>query len=199
MWSDYLVDGQHSVTFRFPPTAAESGRWPVSTDNDSTFVPGTLEFLRKLTEHDQFVARTTPYNESPVTAVFDSSQATPAIAQVAETCGWILGRAEAEVAQRIRDAEEAEALTARIDGYADTRFSSFDLHGTRPINVSEDVSRWQTEAWGTLPHGLNYAYFDSPADAVQEAANSREAVTIYCARAESLNGRVALVDCRIEE
>ena len=97
-WNDYLGDDdsdsirtdEKRVTYRFPPADAQTEMWGVSTDDEATFVASPIPLLRALVESDQFVVQTTPFNESPSTAIFDLTGAEAAIAPIAEECGWTL-------------------------------------------------------------------------------------------------------------
>jgi len=89
-WDDYLADDRQSVAYRFPPSSMRQERWGVSTDNTATFAPRPIALLREMIVSQQLVMRTTPYNEVPVTAIFDLTGARHAIGQVAEACSWEL-------------------------------------------------------------------------------------------------------------
>lgn len=74
VWHDYLAEERQIIEYRIGEGRTQRRGWPVSTDNEATFYPGDVgEFVRELAEAEGLVARTTPYNESPVTAVFDLS------------------------------------------------------------------------------------------------------------------------------
>ena len=74
IWNDYLADEPQMVEYRIDDGSTRRSGWSLSTDNQATFYPDDdREFIRELVKADRFVARTTPYNESPVTAVFDLS------------------------------------------------------------------------------------------------------------------------------
>ena len=72
VWADYL-GSEAVVTWRVGGTAAQSRQWSLSTDSMATFYPGDARrfTVDELLPATQFVAQVTPYNESPVTAVFD--------------------------------------------------------------------------------------------------------------------------------
>ncbi len=74
-WDDYL-GSDVLVTHRVGTQPASTQSWNLSTDKNASFYPRkgspSLEsLLRAFTESDQFIARCTPYNESPITAIFD--------------------------------------------------------------------------------------------------------------------------------
>ncbi|MFW5828422.1 MAG: hypothetical protein ACOCU4_10025 [Alkalispirochaeta sp.] len=74
VWHDYLADESQMIEYRIGEERTQRRGWTVSTDNEATFYPGDVgEFVGQLAGAERFVARTTPYNESPVTAVFDLS------------------------------------------------------------------------------------------------------------------------------
>ena len=67
-WHDFLGDDELNdvysdrkrVTYRFPPAAAQTEMWNVSTDNAMTFVGSPIPFLRTLVESERLVVQTTP-------------------------------------------------------------------------------------------------------------------------------------------
>jgi len=98
-WYDYLSGDINSVTYRFGTGKAKTGYWTISTDNTATFystgflnIPSskhTIEFIRELMKVDRFVAKTTPYNENPTTAVFDTRGLRNAVEQFNDILHWI--------------------------------------------------------------------------------------------------------------
>jgi type VI secretion system protein VasI len=97
-WNDYLGDDDDSVyrerkriTYRLDSSKAISVLWGTSTDRKAVFVDKAISFLKQLVQSDQLVMQTTPYNESPVTAIFNLEGALAAIRPIAETCHWSLG------------------------------------------------------------------------------------------------------------
>jgi type VI secretion system protein VasI len=70
-WRDYLGSATTTVTVRVGSGAPTQQRWSNSTDKTATFAPNAAAFVRSLREVDRLVLQVTPYNESPVTAVFD--------------------------------------------------------------------------------------------------------------------------------
>ncbi len=97
-WDDYLGDDSNSVyedwkyvTVRIGASKANKQRWTVSTDGKATFMPSSpIETLRKIAKSERLVLQTTPYNESPVTAIFDVKGMGDAILPLADECGWEL-------------------------------------------------------------------------------------------------------------
>jgi type VI secretion system protein VasI len=89
VWNDYLGSDRIAVTTRIGDQEAETKRWSLSTDNSATFYPGNdTDFIRAMFAGDRLVAQTTPYNESPVTAVFNTTGLETAITDLRKTCGW---------------------------------------------------------------------------------------------------------------
>lgn len=87
-WGDYLGD-RPKVTTRLGDQPAETRYWTSSTDDRATFFPGNdVAFIKSLMEVDRLVAQVTPYNESPVTAVFNLAGLTDEIVPLQEACGW---------------------------------------------------------------------------------------------------------------
>lgn len=99
IWHDYLGDDSSDVysnwkyvTVRLGDQKAQRQRWGVSTDSQATFAPnwaGTL--LKQIALVDKMVIQTTPYGESPVTAIFDTRGFESAVQPLAETCSWDAG------------------------------------------------------------------------------------------------------------
>ncbi|WP_171032786.1 type VI secretion system-associated protein TagO [Fodinibius saliphilus] len=70
-WGQYLGDNAR-VTYRLGDDESQTSRWSLSTDSQATFFPrGVTDFLKEMQNHDRFVAQITPYNSSPITAVFN--------------------------------------------------------------------------------------------------------------------------------
>ena len=87
-WEDYVTEST-MVTHRFDKGVAITREWPSSTDKTASFYYGpALSIAQTLMMTDTFVARTTPYNENPVTAVFDTRGLSKAIEPLREACGW---------------------------------------------------------------------------------------------------------------
>lgn len=86
-WNDYL--GREAIVLtRVGTDPASTARWLMSSDNKATFHPKPIVFLKDLLQATKLVAQVTPYNESPVTAVFDTSGLQAAIEPLRETCNW---------------------------------------------------------------------------------------------------------------
>lgn len=98
-WYDYLSGDTATVTYRFGTEKAKTGYWAVSTNNEATFystgflnIPSsksTIKFIRKLMKVDIFVVKTTPYNENPTIAVFDTRGLRNAVEQFNNILHWI--------------------------------------------------------------------------------------------------------------
>jgi len=87
VWSSYLGLEKTPVTTRLGTGDAKIQQWLLSTDNQATFYPGNAEaFLGQLLSSDRLVAQTTPYNESPITAVFDLAGLSAAVKPLREVC-----------------------------------------------------------------------------------------------------------------
>ena len=87
-WNDYLGSDANVLT-RVGSAEARRHRWSLSTDKKATFYPNNnIEFIKGLMEVDTFVAQVTPYNENPVTAIWDVSGLSTAIEPLRATCSW---------------------------------------------------------------------------------------------------------------
>jgi type VI secretion system VasI family protein len=95
-WGDFLGDDSTSVysdwkyvTVRIGDGQATKEKWSISTDKQATFAPSWAgNYLKKMIESDKAVFQTTPYNESPITAIFDIRGLAAALKPLAETCNW---------------------------------------------------------------------------------------------------------------
>jgi len=87
-WSDYL-GSEARVTWRVGDEDARAAQWSLSTNKEATFYPyDEISFIQQLLTTTRFVAQVTPYNESPITAVFDLTGLANAIRPLQEACGW---------------------------------------------------------------------------------------------------------------
>jgi hypothetical protein len=97
-WNDYLGDDSRDVysdwkrvTVRVGDLPARQQRWGISTDSEATFAPASaIGLIRQMVNEDRLVLQTTPYNESPVTAVFNLEGMRDAVEPIAEECNWQL-------------------------------------------------------------------------------------------------------------
>ncbi len=96
-WDDYLgndggVRNQFkNVTIRIGSEPATTQQWDLSTDSKATFAPGWAgNLLRRMASTDKFIAQVVPYNESPVTAIFDTAGMADALEPLMEVCEWSL-------------------------------------------------------------------------------------------------------------
>ncbi|MGJ8647282.1 MAG: type VI secretion system-associated protein TagO [Marinomonas colpomeniae] len=86
-WNDYL-GSEADVLTRVGDNKAVTERWSLSTDKKATFHRKAIPFLKEMLTSTKLVAQVTPYNESPVTAIFDTSGLENAIKPLRETCSW---------------------------------------------------------------------------------------------------------------
>lgn len=95
-WENYLDgnsgdfrDNRHVVTLRIGDGDPFTVRAGVSTDNEATFFPSPIpSILKPAASADTLAARTTPYNESPQTAMFNVTGMRAALADLAAACNW---------------------------------------------------------------------------------------------------------------
>lgn len=87
-WNDYLGGDEVPTLIRVDKSTAKNEVWAISTDNQAAFSPTPLALLKQLAESETFLAQVTPYNESPVTAIFDLAGIKNAIKPLRETCKW---------------------------------------------------------------------------------------------------------------
>ncbi|MDZ7660843.1 type VI secretion system-associated protein TagO [Thiohalophilus sp.] len=86
-WNDYL-GSEADVLTRVGDNKAMTQRWSLSTDKKATFHRKPIPFLKEMLTSAKLVAQVTPYNESPVTAVFNTAGLENAIKPLRETCSW---------------------------------------------------------------------------------------------------------------
>lgn len=88
-WSDYLGSDGPVVSYRIGDGKMQRQRWSLSTDSRATFYPGShIGFIKELVGANRFVARVTPYGESPVTAVFELSGLPEHVQKLQRACHW---------------------------------------------------------------------------------------------------------------
>jgi hypothetical protein len=97
----------------------------MSTDSQATFHPQAIPFLKSLVQANKLVAQVTPYNASPVTAIFDTTGLGNAIKPLRETCNW----AEREATERAAQVER-EAAAELAEPRAELSGSTLRLTGT---------------------------------------------------------------------
>jgi type VI secretion system protein VasI len=70
-WGDYLGSKAY-VTMRIGKEKAETSEWSMSSDKTATFYPkDRVSLIKRIALVDKVVFQCTPYNESPITAIFD--------------------------------------------------------------------------------------------------------------------------------
>jgi len=88
-WGSYLGDDNPDVLIRIGDAEASTKSWHTSSEKTSTFYAGNvIEFIKKLERSKKLVAQTTPYLESPITAIFDLSGIDKVVKSIRETCEW---------------------------------------------------------------------------------------------------------------
>ena len=88
-WNAYLGSDAADVVTRIGKARADRRAWGLSTDNTSTFYPADVPgFIRALMRVDTLVASVTPYESSPITAVFPVTGLSDRIAPLEQACGW---------------------------------------------------------------------------------------------------------------
>ncbi len=88
-WDSYVNSEPQEVSTRIGNEKAVATTWQISGDRMATFYPGDVpRFIDEMEQANKFVALTVPYNESPVTAIFDTTGLKAASEQLGEACGW---------------------------------------------------------------------------------------------------------------
>ena len=86
-WNDYLGNSAYVLT-RVGNGKAITKRWELSTDSKGTFKNKPIPFIKQMLTSDKLVAQVTPYNENPITAIFDTRGLDIAIEPLRNTCSW---------------------------------------------------------------------------------------------------------------
>lgn len=96
-WRDYLGDDSDSVyedwkhvLVRVGESTAKTQRWSISTDKTATFSRSAIPLLREIAKNDRLLLETTPYNENPQQAIYDTTGLKEPIAKIAKLCNWSL-------------------------------------------------------------------------------------------------------------
>ena len=85
-WNNYLGSEAH-VTTRVGTEKAIKKTWSLSTDSQATFATKPTKLINEMLGNQKFIAQITPYNESPLTAVFDISGIDNAVKPIIDVCG----------------------------------------------------------------------------------------------------------------
>ena len=85
-WNNYL-GSEASLTTRIGTEKAVKNRWSLSTDSQATFDNQPTNTINKMLGNQKFIAQVTPYNESPVTAIFDITGIDNAVKPLIDVCG----------------------------------------------------------------------------------------------------------------
>ncbi|MDO6459635.1 type VI secretion system-associated protein TagO [Granulosicoccaceae sp. 1_MG-2023] len=87
-WADYL-GSKARVLERLDKETAQTSAWSLSTDHRATFYPGSpIRRLKQMADGSTYVLQVTPYNESPVTAIFDMNALSEALTPLRKACNW---------------------------------------------------------------------------------------------------------------
>lgn len=86
-WYDYL-GSEATVLTRVGNEKAKTSEWDLSSDSKASFARQPVKLLKTMLTSNKFLAQITPYNESPVTAMFDTTGFDNAIKPLRELCKW---------------------------------------------------------------------------------------------------------------
>ncbi len=84
-WNKYL-GGETSVLTRIDSDTAVTSQWTLSTDRKATFHKNPPALLNMLDTADRLVAQITPYNDNPITAIFDIKGLSSALIPLRKAC-----------------------------------------------------------------------------------------------------------------
>ncbi len=86
-WNSFLGTSETQVTTRVGHEAAVTRVWTLSSDSRASFYYGDVaDFIKPLMRADTLIAMTTPYNESPVTAIFAVTGLEPKLHTLHDAC-----------------------------------------------------------------------------------------------------------------
>jgi type VI secretion system protein VasI len=87
-WNDYLGNTAY-VLSRVGSEEAKTHTWHLSSNSQATFFPdNTYEFVDNLVKNEKMVAQITPFNENPLTAIFDIHGLGKGLGLLKENCTW---------------------------------------------------------------------------------------------------------------
>lgn len=86
VWGVFIGTDETNVTMRFGKNEAYDESWSISTDRKATFARNPKFKLSFLEKADTFLARVTPYGESPVLSKFDTRGLSDAAVKLKEAC-----------------------------------------------------------------------------------------------------------------
>lgn len=87
-WGSYL-GRKARITTRIGKNKATTKNWDISTDSKASFYRGkTITLLRTMAKNEKAIFQVTPYNESPITAIFDIKGLNNALIPLAKECNW---------------------------------------------------------------------------------------------------------------
>ncbi|MCJ8350913.1 type VI secretion system-associated protein TagO [Moritella sp.] len=86
-WNDYL-GREASVLTRVGTNKAITQSWSMSTDKNTTYHNEPIPFIKELLDSSKLVTQVTLYNESSVTAVFNTAGLANIIQPLRDRCGW---------------------------------------------------------------------------------------------------------------
>ena len=88
-WNEFLSTDDIKILTRMGDEKAEIKKWKPSFCKEKSFYPdSSVKFIRRMFKKNKFLAQVTPYGESPITAVFNTSGMKNIIKPLQENCGW---------------------------------------------------------------------------------------------------------------
>ncbi len=86
-WEPYIGNSGAEVTYQIDKEKAKATVWTLST-KASLSPSSPVDLLKSIAQSTSFVVNVTPDKASPVTAVFDTTGADVALADIRKDCGW---------------------------------------------------------------------------------------------------------------
>ena len=85
-WETFLNNDDVLLTTRLGNNKAIKELWGISSSLKTSFHPAPYDFFDKLIHEQKYVAKVTPYNSTPITAVFDLSGISKISKAISESC-----------------------------------------------------------------------------------------------------------------
>ncbi|WP_343293313.1 type VI secretion system-associated protein TagO [Vandammella animalimorsus] len=89
VWDTVVGTGEQAmVTTRIGKESPKVELWNRSSSGTATFMPDPVNTMKRIIESGAFVAKIEPRHQSPITAVFDTTGAQEALADIRKACNW---------------------------------------------------------------------------------------------------------------
>ncbi len=87
-WHAFISNKETNVTTRIGDDEAETLTWRISRDYKQTGHPKPIEFIREVMKADKLVIQVSPYSDSSITTIYDTTGLENAIKPLRDVCDW---------------------------------------------------------------------------------------------------------------